>query len=155
MLSTEADTSEPDMQRLTSCHHDLVQTCSVRLTVKHPHGLVDVVCRDWAQVYLVGDPVQLPATVISKRAVAHGYDVSLFKRLQSAGYPVQILDMQYRMHPNICKFPSDEFYQGALKTGEGVEDATARPWHEHKVRLDLGCSMRGCSTARKGWTESW
>ncbi|KAK9812831.1 hypothetical protein WJX72_004417 [[Myrmecia] bisecta] len=84
------------------------------------------------QVYLVGDPVQLPATVISKRAVSFGYDVSLFKRLQSSGYPVQILDVQYRMHPEICVFPSNEFYAGALKTGEGVETSTVRPWHEHQ-----------------------
>lgn len=41
------------------------------------------------QVFLVGDPVQLPATVISSRAVEHGYDKSLFKRLQSSGFPVQ------------------------------------------------------------------
>lgn len=34
------------------------------------------------QVYLVGDPVQLPATVISSRAQDHSYDCSLFKRLQ-------------------------------------------------------------------------
>jgi senataxin len=42
-------------------------------------------------VYLVGDPVQLPATVISKRAVAARYQQSLFKRLQDAGYPVHVL----------------------------------------------------------------
>lgn len=48
------------------------------------------------QVYLVGDPVQLPATVISPAAVARGYETSLFKRLQSAGYPVNVLNTQYR-----------------------------------------------------------
>ena len=85
------------------------------------------------QVFLVGDPIQLPATVISKRAVSHGYDVSLFKRLQAAGYPVQVLDTQYRMHPEICRFPSNQFYGGGVKTGEGVEAATHRPWHAHKV----------------------
>ena len=42
-----------------------------------------------AQMYLVGDPVQLPATVISARASAHAYDRSLFKRLQQSGFPVQ------------------------------------------------------------------
>lgn len=42
------------------------------------------------QVFLVGDPVQLPATVISKRAVEFGYDISMFKRLQEAGHPVQV-----------------------------------------------------------------
>lgn len=131
------------------------------------------------QVYLVGDPVQLPATVISGRALEQGYDVSLFKRLQvsdasrqtdaahrltllcaepseahglfslqrplrlsgsvngrqsvpaallesaalpapmqSCGYPVNVLDVQYRMHPAISTFPSQEFYQGRLKDGE-------------------------------------
>jgi len=87
------------------------------------------------QVYLVGDPIQLPATVISKRAVSFGYDVSLFKRLQQAGYPVQVLDTQYRMHPSICRFPSNQFYDGGVKTGEGVEAQTQRPWHADKVRL--------------------
>ena len=42
------------------------------------------------QVYLVGDPVQLPATVISRRALEYNYDNSLFKRLQTAGYPVKV-----------------------------------------------------------------
>lgn len=85
------------------------------------------------QVYLVGDPIQLPATVISKRAVSYGYDVSLFKRLQQAGYPVQVLDTQYRMHPAICRFPSNQFYAGGVKTGEGVEAQTQRPWHADRV----------------------
>ena len=42
------------------------------------------------QVFLVGDPVQLPATVISDRADKHGYSTSLFKRLQISGFPVQV-----------------------------------------------------------------
>ncbi|CAL8467911.1 g7449 [Coccomyxa elongata] len=83
------------------------------------------------QVFLVGDPVQLPATVISSRAVQHGYDRSLFKRLQSSGFPVQMLDTQYRMHPDISAFPSQEFYQGSLRDGEGTEASTTRSWHEH------------------------
>lgn len=94
---------------------------------------VNTVMTAFMQVFLVGDPVQLPATVISKRAVAHGYDVSLFKRLQTAGYPVQVLDTQYRMHPDICRFPSNQFYDGSVKTGTGVEEATRRPWHAQKA----------------------
>ena len=85
------------------------------------------------QVYMIGDPVQLPATVISKRAVSFDYDVSLFKRLQSAGYPVNVLDVQYRMHPDIARFPSEEFYQSKLKNGPSVLEDTARPWHAAKV----------------------
>lgn len=91
------------------------------------------------QVYLVGDPIQLPATVISKRAVSYGYDVSLFKRLQQAGYPVQVLDTQYRMHPAICQFPSNQFYGGGVKTGDKVEAQTQRPWHADRVSLVCQC----------------
>ena len=103
--------------------------------VLSPCALQLVRFRVLMQVYLVGDPIQLPATVISKRAVSFGYDVSLFKRLQQAGYPVQVLDTQYRMHPAICRFPSKQFYDGGVKTGEGVEAQTQRPWHAAKVRL--------------------
>ncbi|MEW5304818.1 MAG: hypothetical protein WDW36_007402 [Sanguina aurantia] len=81
------------------------------------------------QAYLVGDPVQLPATVISSRAVEHNYDMSLFKRLQLAGHPVRVLNTQYRMHPAISSFPSSEFYQGQLLDGEGVEKETKSEWH--------------------------
>lgn len=38
----------------------------------------------------MGDPVQLPATVLSGRADKHGYSTSLFKRLQTSGFPVQV-----------------------------------------------------------------
>ncbi|KAK9842012.1 hypothetical protein WJX81_004236 [Elliptochloris bilobata] len=83
------------------------------------------------QVYLVGDPQQLPATVISPRATAHGYNVSLFRRLQANGFPVQVLNQQYRMHPDIAAFPAAEFYDNALLNGEAVQTGTTRSWHDH------------------------
>ncbi|XP_078440958.1 P-loop containing nucleoside triphosphate hydrolases superfamily protein [Wolffia australiana] len=84
------------------------------------------------QVFLVGDPVQLPATVISPAAEKFGYGTSLFKRFQEAGYPVQMLKTQYRMHPEIRSFPSKEFYNGSLEDGELVERQTKRPWHVYR-----------------------
>ena len=90
-------------------------------------------------MFLIGDPVQLPATVISKRAVSFNYDVSLFKRLQTAGYPVHVLDTQYRMHPAISAFPSSEFYFGNLKNGLGLAELMARPWHEHRASCSPSC----------------
>ncbi|CAG9466793.1 unnamed protein product [Pedinophyceae sp. YPF-701] len=82
------------------------------------------------QVYLVGDPNQLPATVISQQALARGYHQSLFRRLQSVGYPVRLLTTQYRMHPKIRAFPSKQFYGGSLVDADGIEAATRRPWHD-------------------------
>lgn len=84
------------------------------------------------QLFLVGDPLQLPATVLSTVAVQHGYSMSLFKRFQQAGYPVQMLKTQYRMHPQIREFPSKEFYGEALEDGTDVEVQTKRPWHAHR-----------------------
>ncbi len=57
------------------------------------------------QCILVGDPQQLPATIMSPEAAKKGLDQSLFQRFQSAGYPVNLLDVQYRMHPQISAFP--------------------------------------------------
>ena len=42
------------------------------------------------QAFLVGDPSQLPATVLSAAALEHGYNTSMFERLQAAGHPVQV-----------------------------------------------------------------
>ena len=81
------------------------------------------------QVFLVGDPVQLPATVLSSRAVEKRYDTSLFERFQKNGYAVNVLQTQYRMHPSLRAFPSRQFYRGMVKDGEGVEFRTVRYWH--------------------------
>ncbi|KAE8706635.1 putative helicase MAGATAMA 3 [Hibiscus syriacus] len=80
----------------------------------------------------VGDPVQLPATVISPVAEKLGYGTSLFKRFQRAGYPVKMLKTQYRMHPEIRSFPSKEFYDEALEDGSDVQDQTTREWHKYR-----------------------
>jgi senataxin len=48
---------------------------------------------------LVGDPRQLPATVLSPRAEQAGLGRSLFERLEAAGHEVVMLSVQYRMHP--------------------------------------------------------
>ncbi|KAM0870161.1 hypothetical protein ACQ4PT_040201 [Festuca glaucescens] len=88
----------------------------------------DVVIIDEA-AQAVGDPVQLPATVISKTAQKLGYATSLFQRFQAAGFPVQMLKIQYRMHPEISIFPSKEFYEGILQDGEGLNKK--RQWHSY------------------------
>lgn len=42
----------------------------------------------------VGDPKQLPATVLSNVASRYMYECSMFERLQRAGYPVIMLTEQ-------------------------------------------------------------
>jgi regulator of nonsense transcripts 1 len=66
------------------------------------------------QAILVGDHVQLRGTV-GKYARTMGMEVSLFERLYTAENAADqkvskvMLNVQYRMHPQISEFPSREF----------------------------------------------
>ena len=51
------------------------------------------------RLVLVGDPRQLPATVLCKAASNAGLGRSLFERLERAEHEVVMLTIQYRMHP--------------------------------------------------------
>lgn len=81
---------------------------------------------------LVGDPKQLPPTVLSQSAARFGYDQSLFVRMQQ-NHPksIHLLDMQYRMHPEISMFPSREFYEGQLQDGQNMQELRQQPWHKN------------------------
>ncbi|KAF8389472.1 hypothetical protein HHK36_026167 [Tetracentron sinense] len=78
---------------------------------------------------MVGDPKQLPATVLSNVASKFLYQCSMFERLQRAGHPVIMLTEQYRMHPEICQFPSLHFYDKKLLNGNQMASKSA-PFHE-------------------------
>lgn len=78
---------------------------------------------------MVGDPKQLPATVLSDVASKYLYQCSMFERLQKAGHPVTMLTKQYRMHPEICRFPSLHFYDGKLLNGDGMSSKET-PFHK-------------------------
>lgn len=79
---------------------------------------------------MVGDPNQLPPTVLSQAAALYKYEESLFVRMQRNNpNSVYLLDVQYRMHPDISKFPSAQFYHSRLSDGEGMAEKNTRPWH--------------------------
>ena len=82
---------------------------------------------------LVGDPAQLPATMASEVARRAGHDVSLMQRLLNIAHGEKLgvgapglrewytlLDTQYRMHPDISKFPSAQFYRGSVRDADVV-----------------------------------
>jgi senataxin len=80
---------------------------------------------------LVGDPKQLPPTVLSQSAQRFGYDQSLFVRMQqNSPKDIHLLDQQYRMHPEISMFPSAEFYEGKLADGDDMARLRHQPWHQ-------------------------
>ena len=78
-----------------------------------------------SRMMLVGDPKQLPSTVLSPRAKRFGLDRSVQERLMFGGgdgarWKYQMLSVQYRMHPEISQFPSRRFYGNQLGDGECV-----------------------------------
>ncbi|POO04034.1 P-loop containing nucleoside triphosphate hydrolase [Trema orientale] len=86
-----------------------------------------------ARCVLVGDPQQLPATVISKAAGTLLYSRSLFERFQLAGCPTMLLSVQYRMHPQIRDFPSRYFYQGRLTDSESVTNLPDEVYYKDPI----------------------
>jgi regulator of nonsense transcripts 1 len=93
-----------------------------------PSSLIPLV-KGCSQAILVGDHVQLRPT-INQTALALDFDVSLFERLYTkadgsashGGLKTMMLDTQYRMHPKLCEFSSEQFYEGKLKSGIGMKD---------------------------------
>ncbi|CAH1800065.1 unnamed protein product [Owenia fusiformis] len=81
-----------------------------------------------SKLILVGDPEQLPVTVLSKKASDHKFGKSLFERLYrqfndpqlAKDNPVLMLDTQYRMHRDINRFPSQHFYNSRLHTDRKI-----------------------------------
>ena len=98
-----------------------------------PSALVPLILRRACAALLVGDPRQLPPTVVSREASAGGLGVSLFERLsrsageeegeeeQASSSSIRpfLLDTQYRMHPALSQFPSWRWYGGRLRDGVG------------------------------------
>jgi senataxin len=72
----------------------------------------------------VGDPLQLPATVMSRRALELGLAKSLHERLMyDCNYKHIMLDVQYRMHREISAFPSERFYKNKIQNGPNVKSS--------------------------------
>ncbi|KAI3405053.2 SEN1 [Candida oxycetoniae] len=124
---------------LSGSAHELI----ANLSVKFDQVIIDEACQclelsaiiplryGCKKCIMVGDPNQLPPTVLSKAASSYNYEQSLFVRMQK-NYPdsVYLLNVQYRMHPQISQFPSREFYQSKLADGPDMEIKNKRSWHE-------------------------
>lgn len=86
-----------------------------------PECLVPVVLGA-KQLILVGDHCQLGPVVMCKEASKAGLAQSLFERLVLLGIRPLRLEVQYRMHPALSRFPSNFFYEGSLQNGVSSHD---------------------------------
>ncbi|VAI55487.1 unnamed protein product [Triticum turgidum subsp. durum] len=74
----------------------------------------------------IGDERQLPALVKSKISENADFGRSIFERLISLGCRKHLLDTQYRMHPEISRFPVWRFYDGKVGDGANVVSKSHR-----------------------------
>lgn len=88
-------------------------------------------CYKIFKMILIGDPMQLPATVISRYAQEFNFGRSLFERFfihfgkYDLSSPIAMLKEQYRMHPDICRFPSKQFYDDRLISARCITEPYA------------------------------
>jgi len=93
------------------------------------------VCHGAQQVILIGDQCQLQPFVQSEFAKAECLGDSLFNRLHQQGVQPVLLDTQYRMHPTICDFPSEAFYNGQLMSGVRHSDRLPTAYWQWPSRM--------------------
>jgi len=94
-----------------------------------------------AKIVVVGDPMQLPATVIALDCKKCGYGTSWLEIVYKfQPEKVHLLDTQYRMDPKILRFPNRTFYRDRIISGDNVhsrEPFVAKPF------LFIDTSRRG------------
>ncbi|MDE2489976.1 MAG: AAA family ATPase [Elusimicrobia bacterium] len=104
-----------------------------------------------------GDANQLPPTIYSKEAAAGGLAVTLFDRLKDVlPQTVQtLLRVQYRMHGDIMRFPSDRFYEGKLIAHDSVAEHVAAELPGVAADALTSEPLTYVDTAGAGFDEAW
>jgi ATP-dependent RNA/DNA helicase IGHMBP2 len=81
-----------------------------------------------ARVIFAGDHLQLPPTIKSAEAAKAGLAETLFEKgIKRQPHMSSMLQVQYRMHEDIMKFPSRYFYKDELIAHESVRKELLRP----------------------------
>ncbi|XP_075952931.1 3'-5' exoribonuclease HELZ2-like isoform X1 [Anarhichas minor] len=115
ILCTCTQSSTPILTNTVSPRQILIDECGM---ATEPQALIPLVCNKPEKVVLIGDHKQLRPIVKHERVRKLGMAKSLFERYYTMHKSRAVmLDTQYRMHESICKFPSEEYYEGKLQTG--------------------------------------
>ncbi len=104
-----------------------------------------------------GDAMQLPPTIYSKEAADKGLATTLFDRLKDIlpDNLQTLLRVQYRMHEDIMRFSSEQFYHGKLIADESVRKHTAAELPGVEANDLTSVPLTFVDTAGAGFSESW
>ncbi|KAM8913215.1 3'-5' exoribonuclease HELZ2 isoform 2-T5 [Spinachia spinachia] len=124
ILCTCTQSSNWTLTSTLSVRQIIIDECSM---ATEPQTLIPLAHNKPEKIVLIGDHKQLRPVVKHERVRRLGMAKSLFERYYTMRKSsVVMLDTQYRMHENICEFPSREFYDGKLKTGEEQPNSVLR-----------------------------
>uniref|UniRef100_A0A8C8JQH6 Helicase with zinc finger domain 2 n=1 Tax=Oncorhynchus tshawytscha TaxID=74940 RepID=A0A8C8JQH6_ONCTS len=113
ILCTCTAASSPNLTKTVSARQILIDECAM---ATEPQALIPLVSNKPEKIVLLGDHKQLRPIVKNELLRKLGMSKSLFERYFECQSQTVMLDTQYRMHEDICKFPSEEYYGGKLKT---------------------------------------
>uniref|UniRef100_A0A672Y8S5 Helicase with zinc finger domain 2-like n=1 Tax=Sphaeramia orbicularis TaxID=375764 RepID=A0A672Y8S5_9TELE len=115
ILCTCTQASTPSLTKTVSARQILIDECAM---ATEPQAMIPLVCNKPEKIVLIGDHKQLRPIVLNEQVRKLGMSRSLFERYYTTHEKRAVmLDTQYRMHRDICRFPSEEFYNAQLKTG--------------------------------------
>ncbi|XP_042574687.1 helicase with zinc finger domain 2-like isoform X2 [Cyprinus carpio] len=110
ILCTCTAAASPNLTKTLSARQILIDECAM---ATEPQTLVPLVSFKPEKVVLLGDHKQLRPIVKNEHVRRLGMTRSLFERYMDRAL---LLDTQYRMHEEICRFPSEAYYLGRLRT---------------------------------------
>ncbi|XP_058635422.1 helicase with zinc finger domain 2-like [Onychostoma macrolepis] len=111
ILCTCTAASHPALADALDFKQIIIDECAM---ATEPEAFIPLVAHKPEQIVLLGDHKQLQPVVHCDVVERLGMSKSLFERYMEKAL---MLDTQYRMQEDICAFPSEEFYEGKLKTG--------------------------------------
>ncbi|KAK9971413.1 hypothetical protein ABG768_024780 [Culter alburnus] len=111
VLCTCASALKPEIREVMDFRQILIDECAM---ATEPEAFIPLVSYNPQQIVLLGDHKQIRPIVQCALVKKMGMQQSLFERYMDLAI---MLDTQYRMHEEICRFPSEVFYDGKLKTG--------------------------------------
>ena len=172
-LWREARDLEFEIQRRIVSSANVVLATHAGISKRHVRGEFDLVVLDEAsqateplswvpltmakKAVFAGDANQLPPTIYSKEAAEGGLAVTLFDRLKDLlpANAQTLLRVQYRMHEEIMRFPSEQFYEGKLIAHESVARHTADELPGVASTPLTSRPVTYVDTAGAGFDESW
>uniref|UniRef100_A0A3B4FHD3 Helicase with zinc finger 2 n=1 Tax=Pundamilia nyererei TaxID=303518 RepID=A0A3B4FHD3_9CICH len=139
ILCTCTQSSTPVLTKTVTARQILIDECAM---ATEPQALIPLVCNKPEKIVLIGDHKQLRPIVRNEFVRKLGMAKSLFERYYTIHEKRAVmLDIQYRMHEDICEFPSNEFYNGNLKTG--VEQQRSVFQVDHKTKPIVFGDVKG------------